>query len=60
MNEAKQQCISKLKATGSHVTPEEVVTTANSDDVTPNSDPQATVLESSEVRTCINCTSDNF
>ena len=49
MNEAIQQCISKLKATGSHVTPEEVVTTANSDDVTPNSDPQATVLESSEV-----------
>lgn len=51
MNEAIQHCISKLKATGTHVSTEEIVTNTNSGDVTPNNDPQATVLESSEVCT---------
>ena len=53
MNDAIQQCISKLKATGTLVSTEEVVISTDSGDVTPNSDPQATVLESSEVCMCI-------
>ena len=45
-------CYFKLcKAIGSQLTPKEDVTTTNNDNVTPNSDPQATVLESSKVGT---------
>jgi len=48
MSEAIQQCIDKLKATGTHVDSDEVaVNTGN--DVTPNSDPQIGVMEPSEV-----------
>lgn len=48
MTEAVQQCISKLKATGAHVSSEEVAST-NNDDIITNSDPQSEILESAEV-----------
>ena len=50
MSEAIQQCISKLKATGAHVSSEEVVaSTGNEEIATNNSVPQNAILEPSEV-----------